>query len=69
MEQKMDLLVEAKEFEPVWVMSKTATVDVAQCGTVIGQVFEEIFKNNLQPAGPVIQFYLDEEFHHEQANL
>lgn len=69
MEQKIDLLVEAKEFEPVWVMSKAATIDVSQLGEVTGCVFEEIFKNNLQPAGPVMTFYMDREFQPEHANI
>ncbi|MEE1032364.1 MAG: GyrI-like domain-containing protein [Ruminococcus sp.] len=69
MEQKLELTVEAKEFEPVWVLSKKATIDVTQVGVVIGQVFESIFKNGLQPAGPVMTFYWDREFHQENANI
>ena len=69
MEQKMELTVEAKEFGPVWVMSKSATVEISQIGNVIGSVFEEIFKNNLQPAGPVMTFYMDKEFQQENANV
>ena len=69
MKQNIELIVEAKEFQAVWVMGKTATIEITQIGTVIGNVFEEIFKNNLQPAGPVMTFYLDEEFHAEHANV
>ena len=50
-------------------MSKTATIEISQLGTVIGGVFEEIFKNHLAPAGPVMTFYHDEEFHQENANI
>lgn len=69
MEQKMELVVEAKEFEPVWVMSKSATIEITQIGTVIGNVFQEIFNNGLQPAGPVMTFYMDKEFQPEHANI
>lgn len=69
MEKKLELIVEAKEFEPVYVMSKTAAIEISQIGTIIGKVYEEIFKNHLQPAGPVMTFYLDEEFKAEHANV
>lgn len=67
MEEK--IVVEAKNFDPVYVMSKTATIEINQISTVIGSVFEEIFKNGLKPAGSVMTFYLDEEFQHEYANV
>lgn len=69
MEQKTGLLVEAREFTPVWVMSKAATIEITQIGVVIGSVFEEIFKNGLKPAGPVMTFYMDPEFQAEHANV
>lgn len=69
MEQKFELVVEAKEFEPVWVMSKSATIEITQIGTVIGNVFQEIFNNGLQPAGSVMTFYMDKEFQQEHANI
>jgi len=69
MEMKAELFVEEKEFVPVWVMSKTVTIEINQISSVIGSVFEEIFKQNLQPAGPVMTFYLDEEFQPEHANV
>lgn len=69
MEQRMELMVETKEFAPVWVMSKTATIDIKQFGNVVSSVFEAIFHNGLQPAGPVMTFYLDREFQPEHANI
>lgn len=69
MENKMELAVEAKEFEPVLVMSKQAAIEISQISSVIGSVFEEIYKNGLQTQGPVMTFYLDEEFKHENANV
>lgn len=63
------LVVEAKNFEPVCVMSKTAAIEINQISTMIGSVFEEMFRKGLQPAGPVMTFYLDEEFHQEHANV
>lgn len=69
MDQKSELKVEAKTFEPVWVMSKSATIVINQVGAVIGSVYEEIFKNHLQPAGPVMTFYWDKEFQAEHANI
>ena len=69
MEQKTGLVVEAKEFRPVWVMSKRATIHMSQLSTVIGSVFEGIFKNNLQPAGPVMTFYMNPEFDQEHADI
>lgn len=69
MEKKLELVVEAKEFEAVCVMSQTATIAMDQISTVIGKVFEKIGKNGLQPAGPVMTVYLDEEFHPENVNV
>lgn len=69
MEMSQELFVEAKPFEPVWVMSKKATIEITQCGEIIGAVFQAIFNNGLQPAGPVIQFYLDREFQPEHAEI
>lgn len=69
MEKKSELVVEAKEFEPVWVMSKSAAIEITQIGTVIGNVFQEIFNHGLQPAGPVMTFYMDREFQPEYANI
>ncbi|MDD3797292.1 MAG: MerR family transcriptional regulator [Lachnospiraceae bacterium] len=69
MEKNAELLVEAKEFQPVWAMSKKAVIKIDEIGTVIGSVFETIFKNGLKPAGPVMTFYLDEEFNHEHAEV
>lgn len=69
MNKECELAVEEKQFTPVWVMSKKATIEISQIGTVIGSVYEEIFRRGLQPAGPVMTFYLDEEFQHENANV
>lgn len=68
MENK-ELNVEAKSFDPVCVMSKRATINMNEMSVIIGNVFEDIYKNNLQPAGPVMAFYLDEDFNSEKANL
>ena len=57
MENK-ELNVEAKSFDPVCVMSKRATINMNEMSVIIGNVFEDIYKNNLQPAGPVMAFYL-----------
>lgn len=69
MGQKVELVVEAKEFKPIWVMSKRATIEITQIGTVIGSVFEAIFQNGMQPCGPVMTFYMDLEFHPEHADV
>lgn len=69
MKEMTNLAVEVKNFEPVCVMSKKATIEINQISTVIGSVFEEIFKNGFKPQGPVMTFYLDEEFQHEHSNI
>lgn len=69
MNQNAELVVEAKEFEPLWVMSKRATISMDQLSVVIGNVFEEIFKNHLRPAGSVMLFYMDQEFQYEHADV
>lgn len=69
MNQNENLVVEAKEFTSTVVMSRKATISIEQIGTVIGAVYEDIFKNGLKPNGPVMTFYLDEEFRHENANV
>lgn len=50
MNKECELAVEEKQFTPVWVMSKKATIEISQIGTVIGSVYEEIFRRGLQPA-------------------
>lgn len=69
MNQNENLAVEAKEFAPTVVMGRKATIAIEQIGTVIGAVYEDIFKNGLKPNGPVMTFYLDEEFRHENVNV
>ena len=69
MEARKELVVETKEFKPVLVMSKKAAIEITQTGVVISSVFESIFKNSLQPAGPVMTFYFDREFNQEHANI
>ena len=69
MEQNAEIMVTEKEFTPVWVMSQKATIEITQVGVVIGKVFEAIFQNGLQPAGPVMTFYHDREFCPENANI
>lgn len=69
MDSKSELVVEAKEFSPVWVVSKKATIEISHISSVIGSVYEEIYKNGFSPKGPVMTFYLDEEFCHENANV
>ena len=49
MKEMTNLAVEVKNFEPVCVMSKKATIEINQISTVIGSVFEEIFKNGFKP--------------------
>lgn len=69
MKYRKNLEVEAKVFERSWVMSKTDAIEISEIGVVIGKVFELIFSQGLQPAGPVMTIYLDEEFHGEHANV
>lgn len=69
MEQRRELIVETREFKAVWVMSRAAVIEITQIGNVTGGVFEEIFKNGLRPAGPVMTFYLDREFQPEHAHV
>ncbi len=69
MDKKCELVVIAEEFTPVLVMSKRALVDVSQISSVIGSVFEEIFKEGLRPNGPVMTFYFDEEFQKEHTDM
>lgn len=69
MDQTSELVVSVSEFKPVLVMSKKATISMDNIGSVIGNVYEEIFKSGLRPAGTVMTFYYDEEFVHENANL
>lgn len=69
MMKNVELIVEAKTFEPTWVMSKSATIEISQVGPVIGSVFEAIFASGLSPTGPVMTFYMDTDFQPEQANI
>lgn len=69
MMKNVELMVETKEFAPTWVMSKMATIEISQIGTVIGSVFEAIFQNGLKPAGPVMTFYMDRDFDPQQATI
>ena len=69
MELNKDLKVELKEKQPLIVMSRRATTSMSNVSSVIGKVFEDIFKMNLQPAGPVMTAYYDKEFDVENTDL
>lgn len=69
MDKKLDLIVEAEVFEPVYVVSRKAMIEISQIGNVIGSVYEDIYRNGLKPEGPVMTFYQDEEFHQENTNV
>lgn len=69
MDKKNELIVEEKVFEPVLVMSKKATISMSNVSSIIGSVYEEIYKAGLRPSGSVMVFYFDEEFHQENANI
>lgn len=59
MEVNKDLKVELKERQPLVICSKRTTTSMSNISSVIGKVFEDIFKLNLQPAGPVMTIYHD----------
>ncbi|MGI6499980.1 MAG: MerR family transcriptional regulator [Anaerostipes sp.] len=69
MSQKSKLFVEAKEYNPVVVVSKKAVINISEVSNVIGSLYEEIYKNGWKPKGPVMTFYFDKEFDHEHANI
>lgn len=69
MELNKELKVELKEIKPLVVMSRRAITSMNDVSTVIGKVFEDIFKMKLQPAGPVMTVYYDKEFNVEHTDL
>ncbi|MFL0196865.1 MerR family transcriptional regulator [Clostridium sp. WILCCON 0269] len=69
MEFNKDLKVELKERQPLIVMSRRATISMNNVSSVIGKVFEDIFQMNLQPVGPVMTVYYNEEFDFENTDL
>lgn len=69
MELNKDLRVELKERQPLIVMSRRAVTNTQNISSVIGKAFEDIFKANLQPAGPVMTAYYDKEFDAENVDL
>ncbi|MVX65460.1 MerR family transcriptional regulator [Clostridium chromiireducens] len=69
MEAKKDLKVELKERQPLVVISRRTITSMSNISCVIGKVFEDIFKMNLKPAGPVMTVYHDkQEFDVENAD-
>ncbi|OOM76688.1 multidrug-efflux transporter 1 regulator [Clostridium puniceum] len=69
MELNKDLKVDLKEKQSLIVMSRRATTSMSNISSVIGKVFEDIFKMNLQPTGPIMTSYYDREFEVENTDL
>jgi DNA-binding transcriptional MerR regulator len=69
MEAKKDLKVELKEREPLVVISRRTITSMSNISSVIGKVFEELFKLGLKQEGPVMTIYHDkQEFDVENAD-
>lgn len=69
MEVNKDLKVELKERQPLVVISRRTTTSMSNISNLIGKVFEDIFKMNLKPVGPVMTIYHDkQEFDVENAD-
>jgi DNA-binding transcriptional MerR regulator len=69
MEGKKDLKVELKERQPLVVISRRTITSMSNISSVIGKVFEDIFRMNLKPVGPVMTIYHDkQEFDVENAD-
>ena len=69
MEAKKDLKVELKERQPLVVISRRTITSMSNISGVIGKVFEDIFRMNLKPEGPVMAVYHDkQEFDVENAD-
>ena len=69
MEAKKDLKVELKERQPLVVISRRTITSMSNISSVIGKVFEDIFKMNLKPEGPAMTVYhYKQEFDIENAD-
>ncbi|SDH48814.1 MerR family transcriptional regulator [Desulfosporosinus hippei] len=64
-----DLKVELKEREPIMVISRRAMTRMENVSVIIGKVFEDMYRMNLQPSGPVMTVYYDKEFDAENTDL
>lgn len=68
-EVNTNLHVEIKDRETLIVAYRRATICIDNIGNIIGKVFEDIAKMNLQPAGPVITVHYDKEFDADNVDL
>ncbi|WP_238948531.1 MerR family transcriptional regulator [Clostridium sp. YIM B02569] len=69
MEAKKDLKVELKDRKSLIVISRRTITSMSNISSVIGKVFEDIFRMNLKPSGPVMTIYHDkQEFDVENAD-
>lgn len=59
-----------KEMPEITVLSKRDTISMENISSLVGKVFEDIFKNGLKPAGPIMTFYyVQEDFDPEDADV
>lgn len=66
---KLISICELKERQPLVVISRRTITSMSNISSVIGKVFEDIFKMNLKPEGPVMTVYHDkQEFDIENAD-
>ena len=69
MNKKLELVVEEKIYESVLVVGERATIEISNISSLIGSVYEKIFKYGFKQHGPVMTFYHDKEFNSENADV
>lgn len=69
MEINSNLKVELKDKKPMCVAYRRAVISMNNIGNIIGKVFEDISRMNLQAEGPIMTVYHGKEFDHENEDL
>ncbi|QZY53879.1 MerR family transcriptional regulator [Crassaminicella profunda] len=65
--RKFDIVVD--ELKSITVLSIRRTISMTQIGSVIGEIFEKMYKNQISPDGEIMTIYYDEDFDPEYADI
>ncbi|MCY6354663.1 MerR family transcriptional regulator [Clostridium sp. ZS2-4] len=65
--RKFDIAID--NLKPMTVLSLRQTISMEDISKLIGKIFENIYKNQLTPAGEIMTIYYDKDFDPENADV
>lgn len=66
---QMNYLVNTVEFQPINIFSIRKKMSISSFGAAFGELFAELGKRRLMPAGPCLSVYHDEEFNRDCSDI